>query len=44
MLSILPWPIMEYPSRPRPVSINSSFMSLSLTVLLLIRYSLSPDL
>jgi len=41
---ILPWPIIEYPSTPIPVSIINSLMSLSLHWLLFIRYSLSPDL
>ena len=41
--AIFPWPIMEYPSTPMPVSIISSLISRSLQLLLLIRYSLSPE-
>ena len=41
--SILPWPTIEYPSEPRPVSINSSWISFLLTDSPSILYSLSPE-
>jgi len=41
--SILPCPIMEYPSLPIPVSMKSSWISLSLQLVLFIKYSLSPE-
>ena len=42
--SILPCPIREYPSLPIPVSINKLVTSFNLHLLLLIKYSDSPDL
>ena len=41
--SILPCSIKEYDSAPIPVPINNSKISLSLTCVLLIKYSLSPE-
>ena len=40
--SILPCPIIEYPSLPIPVSINSSSTSFSLHGVLFIKYPVSP--
>ena len=41
--STRPWPTIEYPSRPSPVSMKSIVMSLRRHVTLLMRYSLSPE-